>query len=169
MTLVLEKSKKVFTKPRRLLIAKESEASRVQTQTCGSSRYRLPMGGRSRRCSELVRVQQRNQIPVSDRRRVSRFMWVRPLKDRKTKSVIEAFQDILSGQRRPKAIRPDKGSEFYNRYLQKYMTEQDIKIFYALNETKDNFAVSKNSLGFCKLDSADVSRATKSFSALQTK
>lgn len=73
MTLVLEKSKKVFTKPRRLLIAKESEASRVQTQTCGSSRYRLPLRSRSRRCLELVRVQQRNQIPVSDRRRVLSF------------------------------------------------------------------------------------------------
>lgn len=70
----------------------------------------------------------------------SRFMWVRPLKDRKAKSVIEAFQDILRGPRRPKAIRTDKGSEFYNRYLQQYLREQDIKIFYALNETKANFA-----------------------------
>lgn len=86
-------------------------------------------------------------------------MWVRPLKDRKTKSVIEAFQDIVSGPRRPKVIRTDKGSEFYNRYLQKYLREQDIKIFYALNETKDNFVESKNSLGFCKLDSADVTTA----------
>lgn len=86
-------------------------------------------------------------------------MWVRPLKDRKTKSVIEAFQDIVSGPRRPKVIRTDKGSEFYNRYLQKYLREQDIKIFYALNETKDNFVESKNSLRFCKLDSADVTTA----------
>lgn len=70
----------------------------------------------------------------------SRFMWVRPLKDRKAKSVIEAFQDILRDPRRPKAIRTDKGSEFYNRYLQQYLREQDIKIFYALNETKANFA-----------------------------
>ncbi|XP_061170272.1 uncharacterized protein LOC133179560 [Saccostrea echinata] len=40
----------------------------------------------------------------------------------------------------PKAIRTDKGSEFYNRYLQQYLKEQGIKIFYALNETKANFA-----------------------------
>lgn len=42
----------------------------------------------------------------------SRFLWVRPLKDRKAKSVIEAFKDLLQGPRRPKAIRTDKGAEF---------------------------------------------------------
>ena len=70
----------------------------------------------------------------------SRFLWVRTLKDRKAKSVIDAFKDVLSGPRQPKAIRTDKGSEFYNRYLQQYLRERDIKIFYALNETKANFA-----------------------------
>lgn len=70
----------------------------------------------------------------------SRFLWVRPLKDRKAKSVIEAFKDLLQGPRRPNAIRTDKGSEFYNRYLQHYLRDQHIKIFYALNETKANFA-----------------------------
>jgi hypothetical protein len=70
----------------------------------------------------------------------SRFLWVRPLKDRKAKTVIEAFKDVLAGTRRPKAVRTDKGSEFYNRYLQQYLKEQNIKIFYALNETKANFA-----------------------------
>lgn len=69
----------------------------------------------------------------------SRFLWVRPLTDRKAKSVIEAFKDVLKGPRRPKAVRTDKGSEFYNRYLQQYLRERDIKIFYALNETKANF------------------------------
>lgn len=54
--------------------------------------------------------------------------------------MIEAFKDLLQGPRRPKAIRTDKGSEFYNRYLQQYLRDQHIKIFYALNETKANFA-----------------------------
>lgn len=70
----------------------------------------------------------------------SRFLWVRPLKDRKAKSVIEAFKDVLMGPRRPRAIRTDKGSEFYNRFLQQYLKDQGIKMFYALNETKANFA-----------------------------
>lgn len=70
----------------------------------------------------------------------SRFLWVRCLKDKKAQSVIDAFKDILDGPRQPKAIRTDKGTEFYNRYLKRYLKEKGIKIFYALNETKANFA-----------------------------
>lgn len=70
----------------------------------------------------------------------SRFMWVRPLKDKKAQSIVDAFRDILSGPRQPKAIRTDKGSEFYNRYLKRYLQEKGINIFYVLNETKPNFA-----------------------------
>ncbi|XP_061190340.1 uncharacterized protein LOC133198230 [Saccostrea echinata] len=70
----------------------------------------------------------------------SRYLWVRPLKDRKAKSVMDAFKDVFQGSRRPKALRTDKGSEFYNRLLQRYLKDQGIKIFYALNETKANFA-----------------------------
>lgn len=47
----------------------------------------------------------------------SRFLWVRCLKDKKAQSVIDAFKDILGGPLEPKAIRTDKGTEFYNRYL----------------------------------------------------
>lgn len=71
------------------------------------------MGSRSRRCSELVWEQQWNQkflLVIVDV--FSRFMWVRPLKDRKTKSVIEAFQDILSGPRRPKPSVPTRDQNF---------------------------------------------------------
>ena len=68
----------------------------------------------------------------------SRFLWVRPLQDKKAKTVIAAFKDILSGPRRPKSIRTDKGSEFYNRYLKHYLKENDIKIFYAdLSKVKE--------------------------------
>lgn len=47
---------------------------------------------------------------------------------------------IMSCPRQPKAIRTDKGSEFYNRDLKRYLKEKNIKKFYALNETKANFA-----------------------------
>lgn len=70
----------------------------------------------------------------------SRFLWVRCLKDKKAQSVIDAFKDILDGPRQPKAIRTDKGNEFYNRYLKRYLKEKGIKFCYALNETKANFA-----------------------------
>lgn len=35
---------------------------------------------------------------------------------------------MLTGPRRPRAIRIDKGSEFYNRILQQYLKDQEIKI-----------------------------------------
>ena len=70
----------------------------------------------------------------------SRYLWVEPLKDKKAKSVINAFDKIFKGTRHPRAIRSDKGSEFYNRYFKQYLKEKGIKIFYALNETKANYA-----------------------------
>lgn len=72
----------------------------------------------------------------------SHFLWVCPLNDRKAKSVIDAFKDVLTGPRRPRAIRTDKGSKMYmyNRFLQQYLKNHEIKIFYFLNETKANFA-----------------------------
>ena len=54
--------------------------------------------------------------------------------------MIEGFKDVLKGDRRPKAVRTDKGSEFYNRYFKQFLEERRIKLFYALNETKANFA-----------------------------
>lgn len=56
----------------------------------------------------------------------SRFLWVRCLKDKKAQSVIDAFKDILDGPRHPKAIRTDKGTEFYNRYLKRYLKEKAL-------------------------------------------
>ena len=70
----------------------------------------------------------------------SRYLWVEPLKDKKAKSVIEAFDRILRESRRPRTLRTDKGSEFYNRFFKKYLHDKSIKIFHALNETKANYA-----------------------------
>ncbi|KAK3107211.1 hypothetical protein FSP39_009512 [Pinctada imbricata] len=70
----------------------------------------------------------------------SRFLWVRPLMNKRATTVLDAFKDILKGPRRPKSIRTDKGSEFTNKALQQYFKKEKIKIFYALNETKANYA-----------------------------
>lgn len=58
----------------------------------------------------------------------------------KAQSIIDAFKDVLNDPRQPKAIRTDKGSEFYNQFLKRYFKEKGIKIAYALNETNANFA-----------------------------
>lgn len=47
----------------------------------------------------------------------------------KAQSIIDAFKDVLNDPRQPKAIRTDKGSEFYNQFLKRYFKEKGIKIF----------------------------------------
>ena len=48
----------------------------------------------------------------------SKYAWVRPLKDKKGVSVVDAFQKILDdSNRKPNKIWVNKGSEFYNNSL----------------------------------------------------
>ena len=42
----------------------------------------------------------------------SKYLWLRPLKDKKGSSVAEAFKDIFSEGRIPKRLRTDKGTIF---------------------------------------------------------
>ncbi|KAK3104718.1 hypothetical protein FSP39_008545 [Pinctada imbricata] len=65
---------------------------------------------------------------------------MRPLMNKRATTVLDAFKDILKCPRRPKSIRTDKGSEFTNKALQQYFKKEKNKIFYALNETKANYA-----------------------------
>ncbi|KAK3086722.1 hypothetical protein FSP39_022498 [Pinctada imbricata] len=58
----------------------------------------------------------------------------------KTDTVLDGFKKILSGSRKPKSIRTDKGSEFINKKLGRYFKEKNIKLFHAQNETKANYA-----------------------------
>ena len=44
-----------------------------------------------------------------------KYTWVVPLKDKKSVTVVNAFQSILNdSKRKPSKIWVDKGSEFYN-------------------------------------------------------
>ena len=52
----------------------------------------------------------------------SKYAWVVPLKDKKGTSIVKAFQIILKqSNRTPNKIWVDKGSEFYNAYLKKWL------------------------------------------------
>ena len=45
----------------------------------------------------------------------SKYAWIIPLKDKKSISILNAFQKILNeSNRKPNKIWVDKGSEFYN-------------------------------------------------------
>ena len=69
----------------------------------------------------------------------SKYDWVVPLKDKKGISIVKAFQSILKqsySKRKPNKIWVDKGSEFYNAYLKKWLRDNDIVMYSTHNEGK---------------------------------
>ena len=70
----------------------------------------------------------------------SRYTWLRPLKSKQGHKVVEAFQSIFAEGRKPSKIRTDKGTEFTNHLVQKYLKEEDVIHFVTHNEVKANYA-----------------------------
>ena len=75
----------------------------------------------------------------------SKYAWVFPLKDKKSISIVNAFQKILddsdrseakSKGRKPNKIWVDKGSEFYNNSFKKWLKDNDIEMYSIHNEGK---------------------------------
>ena len=65
----------------------------------------------------------------------SKFAWIEPLKDKNGKSLKEAFARILKkAQRKPRALQTDKGSEFTNKLLQRWLSSRNIHFFTTHNE-----------------------------------
>ena len=71
----------------------------------------------------------------------SKYAWVIPLKDKKSISIVNAFQIILKEfNRKPNKIWIDKGSEFYDNYFKKWLKDNDIKMYSRNNEGKSVIA-----------------------------
>ena len=51
----------------------------------------------------------------------SKYAWVIPLKDKKGTSIVNAFQKIISKERKPNKIWVDQGSEFYSQYFRDFL------------------------------------------------
>ena len=66
----------------------------------------------------------------------SRFLWIQPIKNKTAKNVISALKIILSSGRKPTSIRSDKGSEFKNAEVKKFLSKEGIHTYYSQNETK---------------------------------
>ena len=70
----------------------------------------------------------------------SRYLWIEPLLDKRSKSIIEAFKTIFAGGRIPEKLRSDAGSEFVNRWVKDYLKSKNIYFFTTRNtETKASF------------------------------
>ena len=52
---------------------------------------------------------------------LSKYVWVRPMKNKTARSLLEGFDSILSEGRKPEKLRTDKGTEFLNEPFQQYL------------------------------------------------
>ena len=66
----------------------------------------------------------------------SKYAWIRCLKNKKAKSVTEAFEDILREGRIPLKLQTDKGTEFFNKDFKTLMNKYNITHFATSSETK---------------------------------
>ena len=66
----------------------------------------------------------------------SKYVWLRPLKDKKGVSVVEAIKDILKEGRKPSRIRTDSGQEFKAKVVQALLKRENIDHLLAYNESK---------------------------------
>ena len=66
----------------------------------------------------------------------SKHPWVIPLKDKKGISIINAFQKIISKEKKTNKIWVDQGSEFYNNSLKDFLKINNIGMYFTFNEGK---------------------------------
>ena len=67
---------------------------------------------------------------------LSRYLWVRVLKNKTHSEIINAFEDILiSSKRKCEVVISDNGAEFKNKYFKNFLTKQNI-YFYSTNTDK---------------------------------
>ena len=57
---------------------------------------------------------------------ISKYVWVRPMKNKTVRSLLEAFDSVLSEGRKPEKLRTGKGTEFLNESFRQYLKKKDI-------------------------------------------
>ena len=63
------------------------------------------------------------------------------LKGKKGVDILKALQSVVSGTRKPKMVRTDRGMEFHSKDVNKYLQGQNIYHFYTPNtETKASYS-----------------------------
>ena len=68
----------------------------------------------------------------------SKYGWIRGLKDKKTETVSEAFDDIFERGRQPKMLWTDKGSEFISKHFKDFLKKKGIRLYHTENEEKSS-------------------------------
>ena len=65
----------------------------------------------------------------------SKYAWVIPLKNKTGVSVVEAFK-IIFQERLPKRLHTDRGTEFLNKLSEKFLKDNNVKLYYVESELK---------------------------------
>ena len=65
---------------------------------------------------------------------LSKYAWVRPIKRKTGAELLKAFESIVAEGRRPQTLQTDKGKEFYNTTLQRWLKQEDIRHFSTLGD-----------------------------------
>ena len=60
----------------------------------------------------------------------TKYAWVKPLKDKKGKTVLSAFIEIVNeSNRKPSKLWVDQGRESYNKLMQEWLDNNDISMY----------------------------------------
>ena len=79
----------------------------------------------------------------------SKYVWIKPLRDRKTESVSKAFDEIFeTSKRKPKVLWTDKGSEFISKHFKEFLKSIGIKLYHTENEEKSSVVARFGSFSF---------------------
>ena len=71
----------------------------------------------------------------------SKYPWVVPLKDKKSVTIVSAFQKVLdNSEHKPNKIWESKRSEIYNSSFKKWLKDNDIEMYSTHNEEKSAVA-----------------------------
>ena len=73
-----------------------------------------------------------------------KYVWIRLMKNKTARSLLEAFDCILSEGRKPEKLRMDKGTEFVNESFQQYLKKKGVQFYTANNEPKASIAERVN-------------------------
>ena len=72
----------------------------------------------------------------------TKYPWVKPLKDKKGKIVINAFSKIVNESNcKSNKLWIDQGREFYNKFMQEWLDSNDILMCSPHNEGKSLISV----------------------------
>ena len=67
----------------------------------------------------------------------NKYAWVKPLKDKKDKTVLNAFMEIVNeSNHKPNNLWADQGEKFYNKFMEEFLDNNDILMYSTLNEGK---------------------------------